>query len=31
MIESCYDMQGQLVEVEPDKQTDDAVHIVLYG
>lgn len=29
--ELCYDMQVQLVEVKPDKQTDDAIHIVLYG
>ena len=28
--ELCYEMQVQLVEVKPHKQTDDAIHIVLY-
>lgn len=30
-VDLSFEMQVQLVEVKPDKQTDDAIHIVLYG
>lgn len=30
-VDLRFEMHVQLVEVKPDKRTDDAIHIVLYG